>query len=280
MGSARFSYFLQPRAPSTGPRSPGPQRDPAADILDKWASLFWERGVLGYPHPPTSSLPPDGFGRFKLLLQPRRHLLDPRSPGAHAIRGGHTGQVGPAWAGSGASSATPPPTSSPLPTGSGRFNHFANDGSIYWTPFTGPNSIHGKIQDKWASLGWERSILGYPTTDELHRSRRVRPAFNPLRQRRLPSTGPPFTGPNSIHGKIPGQSGPALAGSAAILGYPTTDELGTSRRGWPLQPLHPRTAPSTGLRPPGPKWIRGQIQGQVGRPWAGSVGVLGYPHHR
>ncbi len=50
--------------------------------------------------------------------------------------------------------------------GIGRFNHFSNGGSIYWTATTGAWSIHGAIQAKWASMGSERSVLGYPTSDE------------------------------------------------------------------------------------------------------------------
>src|SRR5262245_13530108 len=51
------------------------------------------------------------------------------------------------------------------PDGVGRYNHFAG-GSIYWTPRTGAHEVHGAIRDKWASLGWERSVVGYPSTDE------------------------------------------------------------------------------------------------------------------
>jgi hypothetical protein len=51
------------------------------------------------------------------------------------------------------------------PDGVGRFNHFQY-GSMYWTPSTGAHEVHGAIRDKWASLGWERSPLGYPTSDE------------------------------------------------------------------------------------------------------------------
>lgn len=51
------------------------------------------------------------------------------------------------------------------PDGRGRFNHFER-GSIYWTPQTGAFEVHGAIRDKWASLGWERSWLRYPTSDE------------------------------------------------------------------------------------------------------------------
>lgn len=51
------------------------------------------------------------------------------------------------------------------PDGHGRFNHFQG-GSIYFTPGTGAHEVHGAIRDKWASMGWERGQLGYPTSDE------------------------------------------------------------------------------------------------------------------
>jgi len=51
------------------------------------------------------------------------------------------------------------------PDGVGRFNHFQN-GSIYWTPRTGPMSVRGKVRDRWAASGWERGPLGYPVQDQ------------------------------------------------------------------------------------------------------------------
>jgi len=51
------------------------------------------------------------------------------------------------------------------PDGVGRFNHFEG-GSIYWTPATGAKEVHGMIRDLWQGMGWERSWLGYPTSDE------------------------------------------------------------------------------------------------------------------
>src|SRR5262249_33139671 len=51
------------------------------------------------------------------------------------------------------------------PDGVGRFNHFQG-GSIYWTPATGAHEVHGAIREQWAALGWEKSFLGYPLTDE------------------------------------------------------------------------------------------------------------------
>lgn len=56
----------------------------------------------------------------------------------------------------------------PTPDGIGRFNHFNNGtASIYWTPATGACAIYGGIRNKWKNLGWERSYLGYPTSDEV-----------------------------------------------------------------------------------------------------------------
>lgn len=57
------------------------------------------------------------------------------------------------------------PVETGTPDGVGRFNHFQG-GSISWTPRTGANEVHGLIRAKWESMGWERSRLGYPTSDE------------------------------------------------------------------------------------------------------------------
>jgi len=51
------------------------------------------------------------------------------------------------------------------PDGLGRYNHFQN-GSIYWSVNTGAHEVHGLIRDRWSALGWERSTLGYPISDE------------------------------------------------------------------------------------------------------------------
>jgi hypothetical protein len=51
------------------------------------------------------------------------------------------------------------------PDGVGRYNHFEN-GSIYWTPRTGPMMVRGAVRDRWAASGWERGPLGYPVEDQ------------------------------------------------------------------------------------------------------------------
>ncbi|HZD65175.1 MAG TPA: choice-of-anchor D domain-containing protein, partial [Acidimicrobiales bacterium] len=112
------------------------------------------------------------------------------------------------------------------PDGVGRFNHFANDGSIYWTPGTGAWSIHGAIRDHWAAMGWERSALGYPTSDETGVSDGVG------RYNTFAGGGggaiywTPRTGAWSVHGAILAHY-QTLGGPTGVLGYPVTDETGT-----------------------------------------------------
>ncbi|MQA36053.1 DNRLRE domain-containing protein, partial [Modestobacter roseus] len=60
------------------------------------------------------------------------------------------------------------PTSSETAIAGGWFSHFQN-GSIYTSANAtiGTHFIRGTIRDRWAALGWERSYLGFPTTDEI-----------------------------------------------------------------------------------------------------------------
>lgn len=84
--------------------------------------------------------------------------------GAHEVHGG----IRLKWAALGGHRSFlgyPETDETPCPDGQGRFNHFEG-GSIYWTPQTGANEVHGAIRDLWASMGYERSRLRYPVTDE------------------------------------------------------------------------------------------------------------------
>lgn len=57
---------------------------------------------------------------------------------------------------------------SPCADSVGRYNHFNNGGAtIMWSPQSGANGVWGDIRKRWAELGWERSYLGYPTSDEV-----------------------------------------------------------------------------------------------------------------
>ncbi|WP_432520830.1 CAP domain-containing protein [Kineococcus sp. SYSU DK006] len=50
--------------------------------------------------------------------------------------------------------------------GGGFGQHFAG-GSVYWSPATGAQLVRGAIRERWQSLGWEGSWLGYPAAAEL-----------------------------------------------------------------------------------------------------------------
>ncbi|MCW2686501.1 MAG: N-acetylmuramoyl-L-alanine amidase [Mycobacterium sp.] len=59
------------------------------------------------------------------------------------------------------------PTSPETPgEGSTRYVTF-DKGAIYWSPKTGAAPVTGAIYDAWASLGFERSALGLPTSAEI-----------------------------------------------------------------------------------------------------------------
>jgi hypothetical protein len=47
----------------------------------------------------------------------------------------------------------------------GRYMHYEG-ASLYWSPETDCHEVHGDIRVLYAALGWERSYLGYPVTDE------------------------------------------------------------------------------------------------------------------
>ncbi|WP_307849513.1 N-acetylmuramoyl-L-alanine amidase [Qaidamihabitans albus] len=134
-------------------------------IKRKWAELGWERSPLGYPR--TDERPtPDGIGRSNHFSGDNGSIYYTSSTGAHEIRG----SIKRKWAELGWERSPlgyPRTDERPTPDGIGRSNHFSGDnGSIYYTSSTGAPEIRGNIKSKWAQLGWERSYLGYPTSDE------------------------------------------------------------------------------------------------------------------
>ncbi|MGZ3630290.1 MAG: LGFP repeat-containing protein [Ktedonobacteraceae bacterium] len=106
------------------------------------------------------------------------------------------------------------------PDGVGRFRHYQN-GSIYSTPQTAPHEVHGRIRDKWSSLGWERSFLGYPMTDETGTPDGVG-RFNHFQDGSIYWT--PQTDAHEVHGLIH-EKWASLGFERSSLGYPTSDEL-------------------------------------------------------
>jgi uncharacterized protein with LGFP repeats len=105
--------------------------------------------------------------------------------------------------------------------GTGRYNNFQNDGSIYWTPSTGAHEVHGAIRDEWASIGLQASPVGYPTGDQTVTADGVG-RFNNFQNGVIYWT--PATGAHEIQGVILNKW-IALSRESGVLGYPTSDEL-------------------------------------------------------
>ena len=128
-------------------------------IRDKWAALGWERSFLGYPL--TDELgTPDRIGRYNHFQSGSIYWTP--GTGAHEVHG----DIRARWAGMGWETSLlgyPLTDETTAPDGFGKYNHFQG-GSIYWTSTTGAKEIYGPIRNKWASMGWERSFLGYPVT--------------------------------------------------------------------------------------------------------------------
>lgn len=108
----------------------------------------------------------------------------------------------------------------PTPDGIGRFNHFTNGRSIYWTSELGAFAIYGAIRNKWESLGWEGSFLGYPISDEEKTSDEVG-RYNHFQNGSIYFH--PSLGTYEIHGAIR-DKWVSLGSENSSLGYPITDE--------------------------------------------------------
>ncbi len=158
-GVGRYNHFQGGSVywtPSTG------AHEVHGAIRNKWAALGWERGPMGYPVS-DEIVTADGTGRVS-FFQNGAIFWHP-ALGAYAIYGA----IGAKYRSINYERSNygyPLTDELGTPDGVGRYNHFQG-GSIYWTPSTGAHLVYGAIRDKWASLGWERSVLGYPTSDEL-----------------------------------------------------------------------------------------------------------------
>jgi hypothetical protein len=136
-------------------------------IGDKYTVLGRENGPLGVALTDEADAPHGGrFNAFKNGFIYWRPDI-----GAFAV----WGAIGVKWNQLGRVAYGYPITDeSKTPDQRGRFNHFRAvhlpgrpESSIYWTPETGAVAIYGAIREKWATEGWERGRMGYPTGDEV-----------------------------------------------------------------------------------------------------------------
>ncbi|MFL6142790.1 MAG: GH25 family lysozyme [Labedaea sp.] len=130
-------------------------------IYDTWTGLGSERSYLAYPT--TGELgTPDGVGRASFFQ--RGAVYWTNATGAHEVQGA----IYNTWSGLGyQASYLAYPTTGELgtPDGVGRASFFQR-GAIYWTNATGAHEVQGSIYNTWASLGYQTSALGYPTSGE------------------------------------------------------------------------------------------------------------------
>jgi V8-like Glu-specific endopeptidase len=151
-------------------------------IRNKWASLGWECGYLGFPtndESDTSCTDKRGArGRYNFFEGGAIHW----SPNIGAFA--TNGAIMSKWASLrwecgflGFPVNDESDTTCTDKNGArGRFNSFEG-GSIHWSPNIGAFSTNGAIRNTWSSMGWECSFLGFPTSEEIPISTGVKQHF-------------------------------------------------------------------------------------------------------
>lgn len=99
----------------------------------------------------------------------------------------------------------------------GCYQTFEN-GAIYWSQETGAHYVLGAIRSTWGDLGYERSYLGYPTSDEQALASGRWQKFE--NGKILWKSG---VGAYALHGAI-GDKYNKLGNESGALGYPTSNE--------------------------------------------------------
>ena len=129
-------------------------------IYRKYVSLRAEKSLLGFPVT-DETVTPDGVGRFNHFEKGSIYWTP--QLGAFEIHGA----IRDKWSKLGWETGFlgyPVTDELTTPDRIGRFNHFQG-GSIYWTPTLGANAVRKEIRNEWERRGWEKGILGYPTSD-------------------------------------------------------------------------------------------------------------------
>ncbi|HEV8563223.1 MAG TPA: PQQ-dependent sugar dehydrogenase [Actinophytocola sp.] len=128
-------------------------------IRARYRSLNAELSFLGYPTSDETSR--DNYGTYN-HFQYGSIFWSPATGINYVINGIRAKYAAYGWELSFLGYPTSDETSR---DGYGTYNHFQG-GSIFWSPATGVHSVVNGIRAQYAQLGWERSYLGYPTSDE------------------------------------------------------------------------------------------------------------------
>jgi hypothetical protein len=130
-------------------------------IRTAYQQAGFENGVLGYPT--TDELGGLKDGGFYQMYQGGAIIWSPKT-GAYIS----TGAIRDAWGKYGFENGRMGyPTSNPYPTINGGMTQDYQGGAIVWSPVSGAHISVGGIRTVWAEMGFEKSQLGYPTSDEL-----------------------------------------------------------------------------------------------------------------
>lgn len=167
-GPLRGGWYAQQYEGGTLVEGPGVGCLPVwnGPIRDYWATTGWEQGPLGYPRELTMSRTAVAFeGGTAFATHPSA-----AAPRGVVVLDGEMLAVyrraadRPLERGSG----TPMTFSTPTPDGVGRFVRLSGAAGIYASPAGGTHVVPGTgvgDYDYWASHGFERGPLGYPTGD-------------------------------------------------------------------------------------------------------------------
>jgi hypothetical protein len=193
-------------------------------IYDRYKAAGGPAGFLGFPTTDQKAAP-DGLGKYNHFSgSGGASIYWSAATGAHEVRGA----IRTEWAALGWEKGLlgyPTTDQKATPDRVGRYNHFSGSGgsSIYWSASTGAHEVHGGIRTEWAALGWEKGLLGYPTTDQKATPDRIG------RYNHFSGSGgasiywSSSTGAHEVHGAIRTRWA-ALGWEKGRLGYPISDE--------------------------------------------------------
>ena len=207
-----LTFAGQPGVATTPPPTPIPTVDPVTAYYNRL-------GGRSYFGPATSALITVAGGRERDYQS--GSIYYSAATGAHAVHGAILARYR-AMGGPAGILGFPTTDEKTTPNGKGRYNHFAGTGgaSIYWTYANGAFEVQGAIRAHWAALGWERGILGFPTTNE-RATRTPGGRYNNFTGGSM--TWSAATGAHEVNGAIRARW-MTLGADAGRLGFPTSDE--------------------------------------------------------
>jgi uncharacterized protein with LGFP repeats len=131
----------------------------SGDFLQHYAAMGWENSALGFPISNVQTDP--STGAQSQVFENGIMIAD--AYGWFELDGPIYQES--VWGNPATGTLGLPTAEGSTPDGRGRYVHFENDASIYWTQDTGAHIVSGPVRDYWSSWGWEKSPLGYPISD-------------------------------------------------------------------------------------------------------------------